>query len=105
MAAGAQRAQTWARTRGQITGGRMPRDYGRDVLAGDWRSARRPPPPEIEAERGLVVEEAHGSFCGAVVECAKDAVTLEDRFGKQRVFPLERGAFLLDGQRVTLIRP
>ncbi|HEY3735110.1 MAG TPA: DUF3097 domain-containing protein [Streptosporangiaceae bacterium] len=83
----------------------MRRDYGRDVLAGDWRSARRPPPPQIEAERGLVVEEAHGSFCGAVVECAKDAVTLEDRFGKQRVFPLERGAFLLDGQRVTLVRP
>jgi hypothetical protein len=83
----------------------MRRDYGRDVLAGDWRASKRPPPPEIEAELGLVVEETHGSFCGAVVECDKSAVTLEDRHGRQRVFPLGRGAFLLDGQRVTLVRP
>ena len=61
----------------------MRRDYGRDVLAGDWRSARRPPPPEIEAEPGLVVEDAEGRFCGAVVGCEKNAVTLEDRFGRQ----------------------
>jgi hypothetical protein len=84
----------------------MRRDYGHDVLAGDWKAARRrPPPPEIAAERGLVVETVDGRFCGAVVICEKRDVTLEDRFGRQRVFPLDRGAFLLEGQRVTLIRP
>jgi Protein of unknown function (DUF3097) len=84
----------------------MRREYGRDVLAGDWRAARRrPPPPEVIAARGLVVETADGTFCGAIVSCEKHAVILEDRFGKQRVFPLDRGAFLLDGERVTLMRP
>jgi hypothetical protein len=59
----------------------------------------------VAAERGLVVEEAGGGFCGAVVACEKNAVTLEDRFGRQRVFPLSRAAFWLEGQRVTLVRP
>ncbi len=82
------------------------RDYGRDVLA---EQARRPRPgqgpvPQVEAESGLVVEDFAGRFCGAVVALAKDAVTLEDRHGKRRVFPLP-GPFLLDGKRVTLIRP
>jgi hypothetical protein len=82
----------------------MHADYGQDVLARDWR--RRPEPPRVEAARGLVVEEAGGQgFCGAVVACEKDAVTLEDRFGRQRVFPLRPAAFLLDGKPVTLIRP
>ena len=40
-----------------------------------------------------------------MVACEKDAVTLEDRFGRQRVFPLRPAAFLLDGQPVTLVRP
>jgi hypothetical protein len=81
------------------------RDYGPDVLAGGWRKPRRPPPPEVAAERGLVVEAVDGTFCGAVVSCGKRDVTLEDRFGHQRVFPLDRGAFLLDGKPVTLVRP
>ena len=59
----------------------------------------------MEAVRGLVVEEAGGGFCGAVVACEKTAVTLEDRFGRERVFPLNPGAFLLEGRPVTLIRP
>ena len=81
------------------------RDYGRDVLA---EQAKRPKPgqrpvPQVEAESGLVVEDFDGRFCGAVVALEKDAVTLEDRHGKRRVFPLP-GTFLLDGKRVTLIR-
>ncbi len=34
----------------------MRRDYGRDVLAEGGRKPRRPAVPQVEAERGLVVE-------------------------------------------------
>jgi hypothetical protein len=81
------------------------KDYGHDVLAGDWRRPRRGQIPEVPAECDLVVEDPSSGFCGAVVACAKDAVTLEDRFGKRRVFPLSKAGFLLDGKPVTLVRP
>jgi Protein of unknown function (DUF3097) len=86
------------------------RPYGSDVLAEgqSGRLARRRAArevPEVEAERGLVVEDEEGRFCGAVVGYEKGAVTLEDRHGKQRVFPLTPAAFLLDGQLVTLVPP
>jgi DUF3097 family protein len=77
--------------------------YDRDVLATPVR--KQVGVPLVEATLGLVVEDAAGEFCGAVVECEKDVVRLEDRFGKVRVFPLAPGGFLLDGERVTLIRP
>ena len=90
------------------------RQYGSDVLA-DGQSGRlgrrraRREVPEVEAERGLVVEDSagdeHSRFCGAVVGYEKGAVTLEDRHGKRRVFPLGPAAFLLDGQPVTLVPP
>jgi hypothetical protein len=79
--------------------------YDTDVLAPGWQRRARPEPPQVEAVRGLVVEEAGGGFCGAVVACEKNAVTLEDRFGRQRLFPLHPGAFLLEGRPVTLTRP
>ncbi|MEU9887512.1 DUF3097 domain-containing protein [Sphaerisporangium sp. NPDC051011] len=81
------------------------RDYGRDVLAGDWRRPLRGKIPQIPADPGLVVEDADEGFCGAVVACDKEAVTLEDRFGRRRVFPLAPAAFLLEGKTVTLVRP
>jgi hypothetical protein len=86
------------------------RQYGSDVLADgqSGRSGRRRVPrevPKVEAERGLVVEDSEGRFCGAVVGYEKGAVTLEDRHGKRRVFPLAPAAFLLDGQPVTLVPP
>ena len=83
----------------------MRRDYGPDVLAEGAGRRRRVEFPQVPAERGLVVEEAGGGFCGAVVDCEKQVVTLEDRFGRQRVFPLTRGGFLLEGRPVTLVRP
>jgi hypothetical protein len=79
------------------------KDYGRDVLATDWR--RRRVVPDVPAEADLVVEEAGSGFCGAVVDCAKDAVTLADRHGRRRVFPLAAAGFRLDGALVTLVRP
>jgi Protein of unknown function (DUF3097) len=81
------------------------RDYGRDVLANDGHRAPRRVIPEVVAEPDLVVEEAGSGFCGAVVACAKDAVTLEDRQGRRRLFPLAPAGFLLDGKPVTLTRP
>ena len=82
------------------------RQYGRDVLAPENRKPRpgQGPVPQVEAERDLVVEDFEGRFCGAVVAVEPGSVTLEDRVGKRRVFPLP-GAFLLDGKRVTLVRP
>jgi DUF3097, C-terminal domain/DUF3097, N-terminal domain len=59
----------------------------------------------VAAERGLVVEDSEGRFCGAVVGYEKGAVTLEDRLGKRRVFLLTPAAFLLEGQPVTLVPP
>ncbi|MFE0916949.1 DUF3097 domain-containing protein [Streptomyces nigra] len=61
--------------------------------------------PEVPAEPGLVVEEPGTGFCGAVIRCEAGTVTLEDRFGKHRVFPLEPRGFLLEGRVVTLVRP
>jgi hypothetical protein len=82
------------------------RQYGHDVLGAGQRRPRpgQGPVPQVEAEPGLVVEDFEGRFCGAVIGFEKDAVTLEDRHGKRRVFPLP-GTFLFEGQRVTLIRP
>jgi hypothetical protein len=81
------------------------RQYGRDELAPGNRKPKpgQGPVPEIEAERDLVVEDTEERFCGAIVAIEKDAVTLEDRFGKRRVFPLP-GTFLIDGKRVRLVR-
>jgi hypothetical protein len=90
------------------------RQYGPDVLAGGQsrqlgRRRVRHEVPEVQAERGLVVEDGagdeHNRFCGAVVGYEKGVVTLEDRHGKRRVFPLAPGAFLLDGRPVTLVPP
>jgi Protein of unknown function (DUF3097) len=86
------------------------RQYGSDVLADgqSGRSGRRRvqrEAPTVEAERGLVVEDSEGRFCGAVVGYEKGSVTLEDRHGRRRAFPLAPGAFLLDGQPVTLVPP
>lgn len=77
-------------------------------LTPPWRRAPTPV-PEVPAEPDLVVEEVTTGFCGAVVRCEKTAqgpvVTLEDRFGKHRVFPLQPRGFLLEGKVVTLVRP
>jgi hypothetical protein len=81
--------------------------YPGDVLAPGW-ARRRPAAPRMAAGRGLVVEDAETGFCGAVVRTEKTAaghtVTLEDRHGRHRVFPLGFG-FLVEGDPVELVRP
>ncbi|GAB2466079.1 DUF3097 domain-containing protein [Jatrophihabitans fulvus] len=84
-----------------------------DVLANPRTAGRRPPVPEVPADRDLVVETADGRFCGAVVAVGRavdagekrDVVTLEDRHGKRRDFVMLPAAFLVDGRPVTLVRP
>lgn len=77
-------------------------DYGRDVLkAGRGRRKL----PEVAAEPGLVVEEPGSGFCGAVVRIEQGNVVLEDRHGRQRVFPLHSAVFHHEGRPVTLARP
>ncbi|MFF9554522.1 DUF3097 domain-containing protein [Streptomyces albus] len=81
--------------------------YDNPDLTPPWK--RKQAVPEVPAERDLVVEEVTTGFCGAVVRCEKTAegptVTLEDRFGKHRVFPMAPRGFLLEGRTVTLVRP
>ncbi|MFI8851925.1 DUF3097 domain-containing protein [Streptomyces sp. 891-h] len=81
--------------------------YDNPDLTPPWRRKRAV--PEVAAEPDLVVEEVSTGFCGAVVRCEKTAegptVTLEDRFGKHRVFPMAPAGFLLEGRTVTLVRP
>jgi hypothetical protein len=81
------------------------RQYGPDVLAQQRQRPGQRQLPQVPAERGLVVEDAAAQFCGAVVFCEKDAVTLEDGRGRRRVFPLSPAPFLLEGKPVRLVRP
>ncbi|WP_400998503.1 DUF3097 domain-containing protein [Agromyces sp. GXQ0307] len=81
-----------------------PDRYGQDVLAGDWRAEGRRTIPEVPATRDLVVELAADGYCGAVVAVEKQTVTLEDRHGRTRMFPLGHG-FLVEGEPVRLVAP
>jgi hypothetical protein len=80
--------------------------YGSDVLDTDWRAPRRGRAVEIAADKGLVVEEVTTDWCGEIVAVERDldTVTLEDRRGKRRTFPLGPG-FLLEGVAVILCPP
>ncbi len=85
----------------------MPPDrYGSDVLAGDWRAPERGRAADLEAGLGLVVEEVTTDWCGEVVTVDRDlrTVTLEDRRGTRRTFPLGPG-FLHEGHPVVLTPP
>jgi hypothetical protein len=81
-----------------------PDRYGDDVLAGDWKARGRRTIPKVEAKRDLVVEVVSNGFCGAILNLDKQHVTLEDRFGAKRMFPLGHG-FLVDGEVVELVAP
>ncbi|WP_460841033.1 DUF3097 domain-containing protein [Nocardioides marmoraquaticus] len=80
--------------------------YGTDVLAGDWRATAKGRATEIDADLGLVVEEVSTDWCGEIVQVERDlgTVTLEDRRGKRRTFPLGPG-FWLEGLPVVLVAP
>ena len=82
-----------------------PQDYRGLFGADGVRVVRKKEIPQVPAERGTVVEDAGSGFCGAVVGVDTREVTLEDRRGRHRVFPLRPAAFLVDGRPVTLVVP
>src|SRR5215212_5922331 len=80
-------------------------DYRGAFGADGARIVRKRQIPEVPAERGTVVEDPASGFCGAVVRVDVREVTLEDRHGRHRVFPLRPAAFLVDGLPATLVVP
>ncbi|QDZ42627.1 DUF3097 domain-containing protein [Corynebacterium sp. sy039] len=81
--------------------------YAGDIFSGHARN-KTPEYPKIEAQPGLVVEVLADGFVGAVINFERtydgDFIRLEDRYGVQRLFKMRPGAFLVEGQRATLIR-
>jgi len=88
------------------TAPRSTQRYGSDVLASDWRAPKRGRAVPAAAELGAVVEEVMTDFVGEIVAVDRDldTLTLEDRRGKRRTFPLGPG-FLLEGRPVVLSAP
>jgi len=80
--------------------------YGTDVLATDWRAPKNGRATEVPAEMGAVVEEVETDWCGEIIAVDRDlrTVTLEDRRGRRRTFPMGPG-FLLEGRPVILTPP
>ena len=78
--------------------------YGSDVLNTDWRAPRRGRAVEISADKGLVVEEVTTDWCGEIVAFDRDlhTLTLEDRRGRRRTFPLGPGFLLESVERQQL---
>ncbi|BBY29631.1 DUF3097 domain-containing protein [Mycolicibacterium sediminis] len=78
--------------------------YGSDVLASDPHATRRPKSKERAAETGLVVEDVASGYVGAVIGVEYNAMTLEDRHGRRKNFPLGPG-YLVDGVPAILNPP
>ena len=82
--------------------------YGGDIFAGHARNKSKVY-PQVEATSDIVAEVFGDDFVGLVVGIERtyegEFVRLEDRYGAQRLFKMLPGAFLVEGQRVTLTRP
>lgn len=78
--------------------------YGADVLADNPHPSSKLRSVPCCAEIGLVAEDPHSGYVGAVVRVEGGRVELEDRHGRTRVFPLGPG-FLVDGRPVILTAP
>ena len=78
-------------------------DYRGVFRADGTRNVVRRRVPEVPAEPGLVAEDPASGFCGAVVAADVRQVTLEDRHGRRRVFPLHPAGFLVEGVPTTLV--
>ena len=74
-----------------------------DILDFDRRAARVY--PEVEARVGLAVLHRGSGFRGKVVRFEGTAVVLRGTTGGERLFPLVPGAFAVQGETATLVRP
>lgn len=81
--------------------------YPGDILSGHSRNRKRDY-PRVPVERDMVVEDVATGYCGAIVGLERtpdgDFVRLEDAQLRTRLFKMRDGAFLLDGEPVTLVR-
>jgi hypothetical protein len=76
--------------------------YGTDILTNDPH--RKPRSTERPVELGMVVEDAHTGYVGAVVRIEYGRMELEDRQGRSKPFPIGPG-YLIDGRPVILTAP
>jgi hypothetical protein len=76
--------------------------YGTDILTNDPH--RKPRSTERPVELGMVVEDAHTGYVGAVVRIEYGRMELEDRQGRRKPFPIGPG-YLIDGRPVILTAP
>jgi hypothetical protein len=76
---------------------------GRDILDFNRRAARVY--PERAATTGLTVLHRGSGYRGKVAGFEGDALVLQGPTGGRRLFPLVPGAFAVDGETVTLVRP
>lgn len=81
--------------------------YAGDIFGGHSRN-KQPEYPDVPAKPGLVVEVRGDGFVGAVTGFERtydgDFVRLEDRRGRDALYKLRKGAFMIDGQIVNLTR-
>ncbi|WKD59281.1 DUF3097 domain-containing protein [Corynebacterium caspium] len=81
--------------------------YAGDILGGHQRNSA-PTYPSIPAQPGLVVEVRATGYVGEIIGYEKtydgEFVRLENRYGQQHLFHMRKGAFLFEGEPVTLIR-
>jgi hypothetical protein len=77
--------------------------YGFDVLANNpHRATRRS--TELQAQIGMVVEDAQTGYVGAIVRMEYGRMELENRNGRRKPFPIGPG-YLVDGKPVILTAP
>lgn len=81
--------------------------YAGNIFGGHSRN-KQPEYPDVPAKPGLVVEVRGDGFVGAVTGFERtydgDFVRLEDRRGRDALYKLRKGAFMIDGQIVNLTR-
>lgn len=81
--------------------------YAGDIFGGHSRN-KAPEYPSVPATPGLVVEVRADGYVGAVTGFERtydgDFLRLEDRRGREQLYKLRKGAFMVDGQIVTLTR-
>jgi hypothetical protein len=61
--------------------------------------------PKVDAAAGAVVRHRASGFTGVIVAIELGNLKVRGATGVERLFPLEPGAFALDGTAVTLIAP